>query len=665
MPVPIRDDGRPGPTKRLIVFVHGFRSSKETWGPMRSCLEQDEAVTSEFDVAFFGYETAMAAVPIIGALPTLEQAGKSLAAWLKNALFAGGTDPVYINITLVGHSMGGLIIQACLLSLLRPDADPRELQSIRQVILFATPNFGSTVLGTSRRLLSLVVGNPQERALRLFSPDAVRIHEEIRDRVIFATQRARDQFPVPFYCFSGRTDGIVRPESAMGHFPAGEPLPGSHFDVHCPPTRDDPRYVQFVNAVRAPHGHQEIWEVERFLFTVKISPAPAGTQVTARQGNRERVVTYDNVAQIVRKVVFSPNNRCREPYVLKYGTRNGGWVVPTMSQPHVTPPDKLRLYDDTGTDAYYEVEPAPGTTSTLGLTLYKGFDRGHRDYHMHLGRSTYFRRLVLEFDLSDYRAAGWGVTAPRLYFHLTDPGDHALCGQRRVINADPPSAVDDRGVWTWDLEHLTEGVVDLVFDVEPPPEDVRPRTIALKPGEHAVFGYGSLLSITSLERTLGRSYSGPFRTCQLRGWRRRWNVAMPNSTFVYRKGTTWVTPETIFYLNVEPDAASSLNGILFVVSAEELRQFDEREWVYDRVDVSAQLTDVRVEGGAAWVYSAKAQYQLAHPADPGQGAIRRTYLDILRAGHRDLGSAFAATYDATTEPVPPHLVIDDVRRDER
>lgn len=234
-----------------------------------------------------------------------------------------------------------------------------------------------------------------------------------------------------------------------------------------------------------------------------------------------------------------------------------------------------------------------------------------------------------------------------------------------MINADPPSSVDDRGVWTWDLEHLTEGVVDLVFDVEPPQADVRPRTIVLKPGEHAVFGYGSLLSITSLERTLGRSYAGPFQTCQLHGWRRKWNVAMPNKTFVYRDAGAWVTPEKIFYLNVEPDAASSLNGILFVVSTDELRQFDEREWIYDRVDVSGQLADVRVEDGAAWVYTAKADYTCAHPASPGQGAIRRTYLDVLRDGHRDLGSAFAAAHDATTEPVPPHLVIDDARRDER
>lgn len=61
----------------------------------------------------------------------------------------------------------------------------------------------------------------------------------------------------------------------------------------------------------------------------------------------------------------------------------------------------------------------PGTTATLSFTLYKGFDQGHRDYHMHLGRTTYFRRLVFEADLSDYRASGWGV--PRLACTSTSP----------------------------------------------------------------------------------------------------------------------------------------------------------------------------------------------------------------------------------------------------
>jgi pimeloyl-ACP methyl ester carboxylesterase len=633
---------------------------------MRALLEHDAAITAEFDLQDFDYETALGAVPVIGRLPTLDEAGKSLAARLETELVAADGSERYIDVTLVGHSMGGLIIQAALLSLLTPQGSARTLDRVRQVILFATPNFGSTTLGRLRALLDPLLANPQERALRLFSESSVRIHESIRDRVILARKRARDEYPIPFYCFWGRTDGVVRAESALGHCAAGEPLPGDHFAVHSPGDANAPAYRQFVAALASPHGHLNIWEVERFEMSVKVSPAAPGTEVTAHHGGKQRRVVYDNVATIRRRVTFSRYNRCQAPFVLKYGTRNDGWVVPRISEPHITPADKLRFYDDNGVDAYYEVEPTPGTTSTLDLTVYKGFDAGQRDYHMHLGRSTYFRRILFTVDLSDYRRDGWEIDAPRLFFHPTDPGDHLLCGQRQMINPDPPHTVDPAGVWRWDLEFVKEGVVDIVWDVRQ--RDVAsspaPTTIQLAPGEHAVFGYGPLLSVASLERTLGRRYDGPFVVSRLEGWRRRWNVAMPNDAFVYREGETWVQPSRIFYLNVEPEAGRSVNGILFVVTEAELLRLDAREWIYDRVDVTSMLGGVSVTGGTVWAYSGKPQHVFEHPASPREGAIRRTYLDILDQGQRQLGERFAVEYASTTDGVPPALVVKDVRRDD-
>jgi len=223
---------------------------------------------------------------------------------------------------------------------------------------------------------------------------------------------------------------------------------------------------------------------------------------------------------------------------------------------------------------------------------------------------------------------------------------------------------------------VTEGVVDIVWDAEPPavppsqaaaaPVAERAATpvVRLGPGEHAVFGYGSLLSIASLERTLGRSYSGPFLVCSVDGWRRRWNVSMPNDVFVYRDRDRWVTPERIFYLNVEPAAGRTVNGILFVVNAAELERFNAREWIYDRVEISELLRGVRLEGGSAWIYQGKPEHVSGHPASPQHGAVRRTYLDIVQNGHQALGDDFVRAYDASTDPVPQALVVDDVRRDD-
>jgi pimeloyl-ACP methyl ester carboxylesterase len=665
MPVPVRDDGTPGPTRRAIFFVHGFNSSEATWQPLLTLLEQDASITAEFDLHKFSYETAFGALPIVRRLPSLDEAGKSLAATLKAELIGPDGLDRYIDITLVGHSMGGLIIQSALLDLLTPSGSTRTLDRLRQVILFATPNFGSTTLGKIRSVISNFVDNPQERALRLFSEEGTRIHDAIRDRVIFARRRERDEHPIPFYCFWGRTDAVVAPESALGHHAAGEPLPGDHFSVHCPATRDEPCYRRFVEALHYPHGHPNIWELERFTMAVKVSPALPGSEVLAQHGGKQRIVAHDNVAAITRRVVFSRHNRCREPYVLKYGTRNGGWVVPQISKPHVTPADKLRLYDDNGMDAYYEVEPAPGATASLDLTVYKGFDRGHRDFHMHLGRQSVFRRVVFEVDLSAYRTAGWDIAAPRLYFHPTDSGDHALCDHREKLNPDPPELVDPSGVWKWELEFVTEGVIDIVWDVMPPAAvDAQPREIQLGPGEHAVFAYGSLLSIASLERTLGRSYRGPFIVCSIDGWRRRWNVSMPNEVFAYRDRDDWVTPKQIFYLNVERRGGERVTGVLFVVNSDDLKRFDKREWIYDRVDVTTVLQGATVSGGSAWVYCGKPDYVSQFPASRQLGAIRRTYLNILADGHKALGRDFVRAYEDSTDPVPETLVIDDVRRDD-
>ena len=662
MAVPVRDDGTPGPTRRLILFVHGFNSSSATWGALRRLLEHDPAMTSEFDVQEFTYETALAALPVVRRLPRLTEAGQSLGARLQSELFGGDGQARYIDVTLVGHSMGGLIIQSCLLGLLTPSGSTRTLDHVRQVILFATPNMGSAKLGRIRKVLSAFTDNPQERALRLFSEQSTQIHQGILERVLYAKRRARDEYPIPFYCFWGRTDAIVLPESAKGHFPAGEPLPGDHFAVHAPRDTTAPAYVQFTDLLRHPHGHANVWEVERFSTTIAVRPEPAGSVVTARHGNKERQVVHDNVATIRRAVTFSRRNSCREPFVLKYGTRNGGWVVPNFSGTHVTPPDKLRLYDDNGCDAFYEVAPDPGSSAALLLTVYKGFDQGQRDYHMHLGRSAYYRHVDFTVDLSAYRSAGWDIVPPQLYFHPSDPGDHALCAQRVHVNPDPPVLVDPAGIWKWELDFVTEGVLDLAWDVRPTAAQPASTTIHLRPGEHAVFGYGSLFSVASLERTLGRPYQGPFLPVSLEGWRRRWNVWMKNATYEYRDGDRWITPPRIFYLNVEPRPGSTVNGVLFVANDSDLARLDARESIYDRVDVTSQLRGATVHGGAAWAYQGKPEFVADPPASPEHGAVRRTYVDILDAGFRSMGPEFERQYASSTDPVPRSIVIDDVRR---
>jgi cation transport regulator ChaC len=183
--------------------------------------------------------------------------------------------------------------------------------------------------------------------------------------------------------------------------------------------------------------------------------------------------------------------------------------------------------------------------------------------------------------------------------------------------------------------------------------------LTLNPGEHALVGYGSLLSIASMERTLGRTYSGPWHVCRLNGWRRGWDIQMPRHRSTYRDGARLITPERVLYLNLRRQEGAHANAALFVIAAQDLARFDEREWIYRRENVNGDLADARVTGGTAWTYVALGEYVWRQPSRPPEAIIRRTYLDILDRAHAELGDAFRREYEATTDAAPAHLIVDD------
>ena len=182
--------------------------------------------------------------------------------------------------------------------------------------------------------------------------------------------------------------------------------------------------------------------------------------------------------------------------------------------------------------------------------------------------------------------------------------------------------------------------------------------VKLKPRQSGIFGYGSLLSIKSMERTFGRPYNGPFVPCTAEGWRRSWDAAMPNGTYYADTDEGRMYPEAILYLNVRRDPGSLLNGVLFVVDEEELAGFDRREAIYDRVDSTDLLNGV-VEGGSAYIYTCKPEYVLTDVRSPRKAAIRATYIQIVEEGLTALGSEFRKVYDRSSDPVPRQLVIKD------
>jgi hypothetical protein len=184
--------------------------------------------------------------------------------------------------------------------------------------------------------------------------------------------------------------------------------------------------------------------------------------------------------------------------------------------------------------------------------------------------------------------------------------------------------------------------------------------LRLAAGETAVVGYGSLLSRESIGKTLNREYDGPFLFCHVAGWRRTWDVWMPNGAFYYIDSDERVYPEKIVYLNVQPSPGVKMNCVLFVLRDAELRLMHQREWIYAPTDVNPDLRGVHLDSGTALMYVARKEYLLQGGGTPREAAIRRSYLSIVEQGLRRTTAAFRADYEATTEPAPGRLVIDDL-----
>lgn len=191
--------------------------------------------------------------------------------------------------------------------------------------------------------------------------------------------------------------------------------------------------------------------------------------------------------------------------------------------------------------------------------------------------------------------------------------------------------------------------------------DALPK-IELAVSQVALFGYGSLISKASLELTLGHPYAGPLLPCEVRGWRRRWNAFTPNTLRFYAVTEAGrLYPDRIVYLNVQRDAGASINGMLFVVTAEELAALDKREWIYSCVSVQGALQGACVVGGDVQIYAGLDQYLLHDAGMIAEAGLRKSYCATVDRGLMALGPEFRTQFENTTDPLPRHLLFDDER----
>jgi pimeloyl-ACP methyl ester carboxylesterase len=451
--------------KEIILFVHGFGSSPKCWDPILALLRSDGSIASRYEFATWQYVTKWVEFNLLGRIPRLQEIGKSLAMEIDS--------PRYRNrpLTLVGHSQGGLVIQSYIVSQLAGDA--RNLRNIKQVVFYATPSAGSTAVMPLRHVLAALFTNPQEATLRVLNPDVGDLQAALREKVVDATTDGDNSWRIPIHAFGGMQDDIVPEVSARGVFDDVKPLPGNHFTIIQPPDRNDPRYSEFAELLLEPGGHKHRFEVESLTGEIKVEPRDHETIRTANAN--VRTVEFDNFAVFTRKLRFSPSNRCKDPFTLRYGTRNEGYVVGHPShQPNLAPNNEKGRWEDCGDFFQYNFIPEPGIEYGLSVDIYKGFDEGHRDVHFHLGNQTHYSAAKYILNLSAYLAAGFVISREPVFHYDPEDREHSdLCSVER-FGEEISFTQTKPGVYVWEFKDIRGGIINVAWDLAHAPQPLPP-----------------------------------------------------------------------------------------------------------------------------------------------------------------------------------------------
>jgi hypothetical protein len=163
-----------------------------------------------------------------------------------------------------------------------------------------------------------------------------------------------------------------------------------------------------------------------------------------------------------------------------------------------------------------------------------------------------------------------------------------------------------------------------------------------------VFGYASLVALEDADAAPGR----------LRGYRRRWGVAMNN--WEGGEGVKhWLDRATgkrprirVAYLDVYEQEGSAVNGLALPVDAERLAALDAREINYERVEVTdAFAPEV---GGRVFTYMglAAARERCRQGAADGDTFVAADYAAAVRRAFERLAPNAPAEYDRTTDACP-------------
>jgi hypothetical protein len=190
----------------------------------------------------------------------------------------------------------------------------------------------------------------------------------------------------------------------------------------------------------------------------------------------------------------------------------------------------------------------------------------------------------------------------------------------------------------------------------------RKSTLGIPEGSVGIIAYGSLISLPSMEETLGHKYNGPIYKVHLRGYERLWTCVRPFNDpqaiaagakridAYFLRDTERVPIIGAAELNIYPKKKGWINGILYLITNEELLSLDKRERGYRRVDVTDRIEEFRFRGGKVYVYEGLPGSPVASSADKGTYILIKEFLDLVTGACDSRGKDFRGEFDKSTKP---------------
>jgi len=189
----------------------------------------------------------------------------------------------------------------------------------------------------------------------------------------------------------------------------------------------------------------------------------------------------------------------------------------------------------------------------------------------------------------------------------------------------------------------------------------RMTTLDIPEGFVGIVAYGSLISLPSMEKTLGHKYDGPIHEVHLKGYERMWICVRPfNDPQAIAAGAEKIDVHFLrdgecvpvigaAELNIYPQKKGRINGILYLITDEELLSLDKREHGYRRVDATDRIEEFRFRGGKVYVYEGLPGAPVTSSADKGTYILIKEFRDLVTGACDLKGKEFRDEFDKSTK----------------